>query len=343
MDECIAQKLEKISSQKRIPLSVDVELTYCCNLNCKHCYLQGRKVSGELATAELFRLFDELREMGTLYLTFTGGEPLLRPDFYNLADYAKESAFALVIFTNGTLITESEAFRIAECSPLAVHISLLGAEPETHDSITGVRGSFRKVIRAVKFLKRAGVRVVLKTALMKQNYTEYEGIVSICEQLEAEWQFDMVVSPTHWGGVRPLQYRLNQEQWKALLKDKRFFSPEKFSPTRPEALLCSAGLNLVAVTPLGEVYPCLAWPCSLGNVREKSFKDIWEDSPYLTHLRKTEISNVKECPSCPLLSYCPRCPGMAFLEEGDFRSPSRTNCQFAEAIGDSLQQARQYK
>ena len=108
---------------KCIPFKVDWEITYRCNLRCSHCYQTGASGEKELTTEEIYSALDELADLGCLYLTFTGGEILLREDLFDIAKYARKKEFAIRLFTNGTLIDEKVADKIKNLSPLSVEIS----------------------------------------------------------------------------------------------------------------------------------------------------------------------------------------------------------------------------
>jgi len=147
---------------KCIPFKVDWEITYRCNLRCAHCYqtgTSGDKASGdkELTTEEIYSALDELADLACLYLTLTGGEILLRDDFFDIAKYARKKEFAIRLFTNGTLIDEKIADKIKILSPLSVEISLYGMDRLVHEDITKIPGSHEKTTN-----NRRSVRILFK-------------------------------------------------------------------------------------------------------------------------------------------------------------------------------------
>src|SRR5512138_2689983 len=161
------------SQKKHRLLSIHWEMTYRCNERCTHCYLDvlpaGAGVVGELTTAECKRVLDELAAEGVLNVAFTGGEVLLRNDWYEILAYARQLGFALRIFTNATLITPEAADLIASLHPFFVEVSLYALDAATHDDITQVPGSFERTMRGIHLLLDLKVRVKIKTPLMREN------------------------------------------------------------------------------------------------------------------------------------------------------------------------------
>src|SRR5215831_2575170 len=163
--------------QKRIPIEGTLETTYRCNLNCVHCYVNEPAGSveereRELSLERLKQLIDEIVAEGTLFVLFTGGEVLLRPDFPDLYLYARAQGLLVTIFTNGTLVTDRIADLFAEHRPDKVEISLYGMTRETYDRVTRVPGSFDKCIAGIKRLVERGVPLTLKTMALAWNHQE---------------------------------------------------------------------------------------------------------------------------------------------------------------------------
>lgn len=175
---CIENKLnfEKISAKLRgsgTPAVAGLELTYRCNVRCRHCYVNG--LGGEeLRLNECRRLIDDLYDLGTFCLVFTGGEPLLREDFFDIVGHARKKGFLTVLFTNGTRIDRETADRIEAARFWQVEISLCGATAATHDRVTRCPGSFAKTVAAVRHLRRRRITVNLKTLLTRLNVHEFQ-------------------------------------------------------------------------------------------------------------------------------------------------------------------------
>ena len=146
------------AARKRIPFFVHLDLTYQCNLECAHCYVV-KENRPEMTTSKIKKLLEELADMGTLYLQLSGGEIFLRKDFFEIAEYARKLHFALRISTNGTLIDEKTADKIASLYPERVSISVYSTNPQVHDRITGVNGSLENTINCARLLLERNVGV----------------------------------------------------------------------------------------------------------------------------------------------------------------------------------------
>lgn len=136
--------------KQRLPYSVLFELTARCNMNCVHCYLQNVHDTKELSYDKIIEIIDILYEKGIVFLTFTGGEILLRKDFVDIYLYAKKKGFLVELFTNGYLFDDKIIDALAEYPPLLVDISLYGASENTYRKVTGLQNAFARVIQNCK-------------------------------------------------------------------------------------------------------------------------------------------------------------------------------------------------
>src|SRR5580704_11753032 len=159
----MAAKALKLS----IPLSVQLDLTYRCNERCIHCYLDHDD-HGEMTTAEIKDLLDQMAAAGVFYLTISGGEILMRRDFFEILEHARARTFCIKLKTNGVLIRKKEAARLRELGVESVQISVYSHRPEVHDAITKMPGSFRQSIAAVRLLRDEGLPVTMANVLMTQ-------------------------------------------------------------------------------------------------------------------------------------------------------------------------------
>src|ERR1700689_4044584 len=154
-----------------IPLSAQLDLTYRCNERCIHCYLDHND-HGEMTTAEIRDLLDQMADAGVFYLTISGGEILMRGDFFGILEHARLRTFCVKLKTNGVLIRKQEADRIKTLGVESVQISIYSHRHEVHDAITKRPGSLRRSIEAVRLLREHGLHVTMANVLMSHNVND---------------------------------------------------------------------------------------------------------------------------------------------------------------------------
>ncbi len=200
------------------PFLVVWDITYACNLRCKHCYANaGEPLTDELSTEEAKRVIDILDRAGVVTIAWSGGEPLVRPDIYELSRYASDKGIYVAMATNGTLIDEKTAERLWESGVRFLQISLDGASPKTHDEFRGVPGAWERTIRGIKNAVRRGFFVNIATTATKLNYKEIPKIIKLVGELGAQWFMVYNFVPTG-RGVFIDQFDLSPDEREELLK-----------------------------------------------------------------------------------------------------------------------------
>ena len=180
--------------QLGIPLSAQLDLTYRCNEQCVHCYLDHDD-HGEMTTVEIKRLLTEMAEAGVFILTLSGGEIFLRKDFFEILEHARSLTFCVKLKTNAVLIREAQAARLRDLGVESIQISIYSHRPEVHDAITKVKGSLRRSIDAIRFLKSQSLKVILANVLMTENMQDYHGVRALADELGAEYTLDPTITP----------------------------------------------------------------------------------------------------------------------------------------------------
>lgn len=170
------------------PFLVVWNYTWLCNLKCKHCYATaGKARPDELNSNEAIETVEKLADAGVLIIAFSGGEPLMRRDFFVTLRATHDDGMYTAIATNGTLITREVAKRIKDSGAGYVQISLDGAKPETHDGFRGVLGAFEKTIKGIKNCVDEEIFVEISTTGTKHSKNEIPEIIELCEQLKVLW------------------------------------------------------------------------------------------------------------------------------------------------------------
>ncbi|MFH0798812.1 MAG: radical SAM protein [Pseudomonadota bacterium] len=336
-------RLREGAARRGIPLRVMFELTYRCNFRCGHCYVpEGFKRRPELSTGEVFSLLDQLRDAGCLYLGFTGGEPLLREDIFDIMWHAKRRGFQLILYTNGSLIDARAAREFARLNPNKIDITLPAMSRTAFEKIAGVRGAREKVFSAVKNLHRKGVKLGFKTCLLKENEIEIDDVRAFASSLGALHRLDDTLSPRLDGSMEPYKYRgslsldgnvsepgCHREEPAGRRGDplETVVStglPRRFAPRndishrkRPAKLFrCGAGERQAAITPDGKLKMCVLIDYPRYDILGKRFRRGWMRLRKLT--RDAERSKGCGCSRCRLEPYCKRCPAMGWLHAKDF-------------------------
>ena len=326
-------ELNERALARGIPLSVHLDVTYRCNERCEHCYLD-HEGDGEMTTAEIKRVLDQLAAAGVFFLTISGGEPLLRRDCFEIIEYARGLRFNVKLKTNAVLIREKEARRLRELNVEQVQISVYSHRAEIHDGISKLPGSLRRTIAAVRLLRARGLKVALANVLMKGNLQDSEGVRKLAAEIGAHYTLDPTITPMMSGDTTVLRLRLPADQLRDVFQDPNLVGDvaEFCAPPPPvddgarEGYPCSAGHTACYISPRGDVYPCVQFPMTCGNLREQEFLDIWQNSPELLEVRAIRGKDLTSCSSCDHLGTCTRCPGLAYME-GNLRGPSSVDCE----------------
>jgi radical SAM protein with 4Fe4S-binding SPASM domain len=315
------------------PLSVHLDITYRCNERCVHCYLDHQD-HGELTTREIKNLLAQLAEAGVFFLTLSGGEILLRKDFFEILTYARRLTFCVKLKSNAIMIQEPEARRIRDLGVESIQVSIYSHRPEVHDGITKIQGSLKRSVDAIRFLKSYGLKVIIANVLMSQNRQDYPGVRALAAELGVECTLDPTVTPKMDGDRSVLSLNVDSASLEQVFRDQALFgnvSATCAPSTEPDdadmgSLPCSAGHTSCYISPYGDVYPCVQFPLPSGNIRSHRFLDIWQNSAQLKDVRSIRLRDLTSCSNCVHGSACTRCPGLAYLE-GNMRGPSIQDCE----------------
>jgi radical SAM protein with 4Fe4S-binding SPASM domain len=316
-----------------IPISVHLDITYRCNERCVHCYLDHDD-HGEMTTAEIEDVLNQLSNAGVFFLTLSGGEVLMRRDFFEIVEHARRLLFNVKVKTNGVMIREAHARRIRELGVEQVQISVYSHRPEVHDAITKLPGSLKRTIDAIRFLKSQGLKVVIANVLMASNLFDNTGVMALAKELGVSYTLDPTITPKMDGDTSVLALRIPGSDLKQVFHSEELVgNVDEFCAPPPtpgedimDGLPCSAGHTACYITPYGDVFPCVQFPLPSGNLRRQKFAEIWQNSPQLNEIRSIRARDLPTCSTCAHVGTCTRCPGLAYME-GNMRGPSTADCE----------------
>ncbi len=308
------------------PITAHIDVTYRCDLDCTHCYLDNKNDWPEMTTAEIKSLLDQLRHAGVMFLTWSGGEVFARPDFGELLAYASDLRFISRVKTHAGNLTPERVALLANPLVRRIDVSVYSLDDEIHDAVTQVPGSLQATLRGIDMLLEAGVWVHIGFSIFKANLYEIEDFLDYFWAKGCPVNPETVVFPTHSGGSSLdsglLDYDALVEARRALLRHniKRRGQNKPAQPSMDtKSDPCGAGRSLAYITPDGAVWPCVAFPMPLGHLREKPFAEIWNTSEARKELVSFTNEQRTDCHSCAGSGSCFYCSGEAFKRTGDFR------------------------
>jgi AdoMet-dependent heme synthase len=316
-----------------IPLGVQLDVTYRCNERCVHCYLDHDD-QGEMTAAEIRGVLDQLAGAGTFFLTLSGGEVLMRMDFFDILAYARALSFCVKIKTNAFMIREREADRMRDLGVESIQVSIYSHRPEVHDAITKLPRSLERSVNAIRLLKSRGLRVIIANVLMRQNFGDYPGVRALARELGVESTIDPTITPKIDGDRGLLALGIDGSHLQRVFHDPDLVGnvgdfcapPPPVTGELLDELPCSASHTFCYISPYGDVYPCVQFPLPTGNVRKQKFLDIWRYSPQMNDVRSIRPRDLPVCSTCSHVGSCTRCPGLAYME-GNIRGPSTQDCE----------------
>jgi radical SAM protein with 4Fe4S-binding SPASM domain len=329
----LMQEMNERALELGVPLGVHLDITYRCNERCVHCYLEHDD-HGEMTTAEIKDVLEQLALAGTFFLTLSGGEVLMRRDFFEILTHARRLLFNVRIKTNGVMIREPEARRLRELGVEDIQISIYSHRREVHDAITKLPGSLKRSVEAIRFLKAQGLKVTIANVLMTANLGDHAGVQALARELGVTYTLDPTITPKIDGDTTILNLRIPGTELNAVFHNQDLVGNVKdfCAPPPPpddevmEGFPCSAGHTAAYITPYGDVFPCVQFPLPSGNVRRQKFIDIWQNSPELNEVRSIHARDLPVCSTCSHVGTCTRCPGLAYME-GTMRGPSTADCE----------------
>lgn len=306
----------------RSPVNLTWEVTFACNLRCRHCLsASAEPAPDELTTAEALDLVEQLHADGVFQVNFGGGEPFIRPDFEEILDACHARGIMTCISTNGTLLDTARVERLARTRLVAIQVSLDGARKETCDAIRG-DGVFDKAVKAIKLLAASSIPTSINTVLTTQNADEIPAMYELAQDLGVSLRVSRFRpsgrGADNWEELRPNPAQLLAfSDWLANSGDVRtgdsFFSLTNQERQGLGLNLCGAAKLTCCVGPTGNMHPCAFLQSErfkAGSLRDSTFQEIWDDSEIYASFRSLRIHSCEDCQrfdqchgGCPAVAY----------------------------------------
>lgn len=319
-------------------MRLTVELTHRCNFACPHCYCRiapdsPRRLE-EQSGKEWTRIIDEAAAEGAFFILFTGGEPLLHPEFRTIWVAAKRAGLIPELFTNGSLITEEMADFLAEWPPQQVSVTLYGSDAETYATMTGGRGTLSKVLNGLDLLLARQIKVEVKGLLTRLNSHDFDRLRELCARYQENfiWSAELA-GPTPGSDGEPRGVALTAAEVVALEQRDpvrwnewvKVLSSWQAAETKCDDRLfrCNAGKSECHVDPYGRLSPCLMLDTIGYDVRNGQLREGWRHTPEL-------LSSITwkpgSCQRCTLGEVCRICPAVAIRQGAPAAGPTALHC-----------------
>jgi len=310
-------------------------VTKRCNLYCKHCYRESspeESINGELTTEEGKKLLDEISRAGLQIVVFSGGEPLMRPDIFELIKYASSIGITPLMGSNGTLITEEIASKLKESGLNAIAISVDSMDPEIHDEFRGSKNALDRALNGIKNCLAADIKVQVNCTISRYNIDKIDDVMEYANNIGVETCHMLFLVDVGRGKdidvtqLNRIEYKetINKILTKKLdVKVKPTCAPQY----KVEAMFkdiptiggrgCIAGISYCSILPNGDVHICPYTPVKVDSIRERPFDEIWEHNEVFNKLR--DFAQYKgKCGSCRYIDICGGCRARAYSATGDW-------------------------
>lgn len=326
------------------------ETTAGCNLTCVHCRrleVSRKMMENDLTTVECFDLVDQVARMKGVILVLSGGEPLIRPDIFDIARRAVTRGVTLAMASNGTMIDPRMAQRIVDSGIGRVSISLDGADSKTHDAFRQLEGSFERAIRGIRNLQDLGMSCQINVTVARHNVHQLKDIYRMALDLRVDALHLFMLVPVGCGVLIADDQMLDANKYEEVLnwfydvtlekkiQTKATCAPHYFRIMRQRAAKdgipispethgmaamtkgCLAGTGICFISHQGNVFPCGYLPVTAGSIKTKPLKEIWENSPVFLDLRDPQALRGK-CGVCEYKQVCEGCRARAYFAQGNY-------------------------
>ena len=338
------------------------EVTARCNNNCRHCYINlpasdQRARANEITLEEIDRITSEAVELGAVWCTLTGGEPLLRKDFADIYLLLKRKGLLVGLYTNATLITPAHVELFKKYPLRNLEVTVYGVTAATYEAVTRVPGSFAAFKRGLDLLLAGGIPVRLKAMTLRSNLHEHAAIASFCrEHTKDYYRFDPVLNLRIDGDSKRNQEIISErltaeeivqieredgQRFQELQRNCSYYlSPDPIHLDCDHLFHCSAGMESFELSHDGKFRLCssLVAPGAAFDLRKGTLREAWTQFVPRVREMRAQHADFFKCRDCSIKNLCSRCPATAFIEHGEFDRVVEYFCQVAHARAESLKE-----
>ena len=337
-------------AQKKPKLNgIQIEITGRCNERCVHCYIPNamKDVGIDMSLEKFCSIVDQFAEMGGLHVVLSGGEVFLNKDVISMIQYCREKDMQISILSNLIALRKEQIPAIKEANLSVLQTSLYSMDPDVHDTITTIKGSFAKTKAAIEALVAADIPVQISCPIMKANCKGYAEVLQYAHSLKCKAQTDFIMMAQSDFNIQNLANRISLEETESLLRDIIEWDLEYHDDIAKKQIeiadyvvdkervakhpLCGAGINDCCINANGDVYPCAGWQDFVaGNVFKTPLKEVWENSQQLKTVRAVTRADFPECLECEASNYCSMCLVRNYNESnGDMFKINKHFCDVA--------------
>ena len=326
------QQIFNKMSELMIPFSATIEIVDSCNLSCLHCY-RGTVKPYYWTEKTFYSTLEELKSLGTMNITITGGEPFTHPLIEKFLDITQKLGFIISIQSNLLLLNDSIISALKKNVISNIYVSLYSTKECEHDAITQSPGSMQKTIENIKILLENNIPVSLNCPIMKINKNAMKGMRNFAKSLGIDVQFALKIIPSQ-------DKEKNIESLNVFDKDfilSAISNPEiqlykkelnNIRSSKPQNRYCQTGFRSITFDAQGNMLICNAYRKNCGSLKDVTVERLWNDSPQLNDWRRKKSIVREKCHKCPAYAYCEPCPAHSFTQSGDESNIDELTCLF---------------
>lgn len=321
--------LSEYSKETPFLQNFHIELTSKCNERCIHCYIPHEEKDTDIAYDLMMNTLNQCKELGVMTLVFSGGEPMLHPNFCEFLKAAKDLDFNVTVLSNLTILNDEIIAALKYKHVSCVNVSLYSMNTKIHDEITTIKGSFEKTKNNILRLIDNNIAVQINCPVMKQNKNSFYEVIKWGEEHKCSVITDYVIMGRSNRTTDNLNNRLTKNDIKYVvekiaensivfqtnLKNQGVFTECKTLNADLNQRVCGVALSTMCMVSNGNIYPCAGWQQYVcGNIRNTSLREIWEDSPQVKYLRGLRLRDFEKCVNCEDYNYCLMCVSRNYNE-----------------------------